>query len=57
MKEIRNEVEARVQLINAHTRNEDMKMLAVNTEGMNPIDKAIIEEAKYKIRAKYYPQN
>ncbi|GJX39243.1 hypothetical protein Tco_0252546 [Tanacetum coccineum] len=53
MKEIRNEAKAWVQLINTQTRNEDMKMLAVNTERMDPIDTAIIEEAKHEIRAKY----
>nr|GEY47612.1 probable inactive histone-lysine N-methyltransferase SUVR1 [Tanacetum cinerariifolium] len=57
MEEIRNEARARLQLINAQTRNEDMKMLAINTEGMDPIDKAIIEKVKCEIRAKYYPQN
>jgi hypothetical protein len=50
MEEIRNKGNARVQLINAQTRNEDMiNMLAVNTEGMDPTDKAIIEEAKCEI--------
>ncbi|GJT15577.1 putative reverse transcriptase domain-containing protein [Tanacetum coccineum] len=46
MEEIRNEARARVQLINAQTRNEDMKMFATNTEGMDPINATIIEEAK-----------
>ncbi|GJZ28554.1 probable inactive histone-lysine N-methyltransferase SUVR2 [Tanacetum coccineum] len=57
MEEIRNEARARLQLINAQTRNEDMKMLAISTEGMDPIDKAIIEKVKCEIRAKYYPKN
>ncbi|GKG28786.1 hypothetical protein Tco_0416151, partial [Tanacetum coccineum] len=47
----------RVKLINVQTRNKDGKMIAVNTEGIDPIDKAVIEEAKREIRAKYYPQN
>ncbi|GKB72394.1 probable inactive histone-lysine N-methyltransferase SUVR2 [Tanacetum coccineum] len=57
MEEIRNEARARLQLINAQTRNEDMKMLAISTEGMDPMDKAIIEKVKCEIRAKYYPKN
>lgn len=31
----------------------DMKMIATSTEGMNPVDAAIIEETKCEIRAKY----
>ena len=57
MEEIRNETKVRVNLIKDQTRNEDMKMLAINNEGMDPTDKAIIEEAKCEIRAKIFPQN
>jgi Holliday junction resolvasome RuvABC ATP-dependent DNA helicase subunit len=56
MEEIRNEARATVNLIKAQTRNEYMKMLAINSKGMDTTDKAIIEEAKCEIRAKYFPK-
>ncbi|GJU83105.1 hypothetical protein Tco_1285470 [Tanacetum coccineum] len=46
MEEIGNEAREMVNLLKAQTRNEDMKMLAINTEGIDLVDKAIIEEAK-----------
>ena len=56
MEEVRNETREGVNLIKSKTRNEDLKMLAINTGGMDPLDKHIIEEAKKEIRVKDYLQ-
>nr|GEV53355.1 hypothetical protein [Tanacetum cinerariifolium] len=49
VEEIRNEVRARIELIKPQSRNEDLKMLAINIDVMDPVNKAIIEEAKREI--------
>ncbi|GJS48925.1 hypothetical protein Tco_0599046 [Tanacetum coccineum] len=51
MKEIRYETRARVEFLKSQTRSGDLRTLAINTEGMDEIHKAIIEEAKNEIRA------
>ncbi|GJY00149.1 putative ubiquitinyl hydrolase 1 [Tanacetum coccineum] len=49
MEEMRNETRERVNLIKAQTKNEDMRTLAINIDGMNPSKKEI-KDQKCKVR-------
>nr|GEW25587.1 hypothetical protein [Tanacetum cinerariifolium] len=49
MKRLDRETMARVEYIQFKTQNEDLRTLAINTDGMDPMNAAIIEEAKKEI--------
>ncbi|GKE78587.1 hypothetical protein Tco_1544707 [Tanacetum coccineum] len=55
MRVIEQESEERRQLIQSQRIAEDMKVLQINTSGMDPIDAAIINAQKARIRAAYPP--
>nr|GEV32513.1 hypothetical protein [Tanacetum cinerariifolium] len=57
MKRLVRETSARVELINSQKVAADLKVLQVDTRGMNPVDAAIINAPKAQICALYQPQN
>nr|GEZ88321.1 hypothetical protein [Tanacetum cinerariifolium] len=56
-KRLDRETSARVELINSKKVAENLKVLQIDTSGMDPVDAAIINAQKARIRALYQPQN
>nr|GEV33090.1 hypothetical protein [Tanacetum cinerariifolium] len=54
---IDNETNARVELFNSQKAVEDLKVLQMSTDGMDPIDTTIINAQKTRIRALHAPKN
>ncbi|GJZ25793.1 hypothetical protein Tco_0570046 [Tanacetum coccineum] len=54
---IDHEVNSRVKLNNSKKVAEDLKGLQISTDGMDPIDAAIINAQKARIRALYHPNS
>nr|GEZ95763.1 hypothetical protein [Tanacetum cinerariifolium] len=57
MKRLDRETSVRVEIINSQKVVEDLKVLQIDTSGMDPVDAAIINVQKARIRALYKPQN
>nr|GEX34809.1 hypothetical protein [Tanacetum cinerariifolium] len=57
MKRLDRETSARVEIINSQKVAEDLKVLQIDTSEMDPVDAAIINAQKARIRALYQPQN
>nr|GEV92874.1 hypothetical protein [Tanacetum cinerariifolium] len=57
MKRIDREVNSRVALNNYKRVAEDLKVLRISTDGMDPIDAAIVNAQNARIRALYHPNN
>ena len=71
MEKLEHETVARVELVNAQKRNEELKaetlyaqkkaeylkVLKIKTKDMDPEDTTIIEAEKIRIRAEYFPKN
>ncbi|GJZ57256.1 hypothetical protein Tco_0612750 [Tanacetum coccineum] len=57
MERIDREVNSRVELNYSKKVTEDLKVLQISTDGMNPIDAAIINAQKDRIRDLYGPNN
>ncbi|GJW08913.1 hypothetical protein Tco_1571336 [Tanacetum coccineum] len=57
MERLDRETSARVGLINSQKEAEDLKVLQIDTRGMDPVDVATINAQKVRIRALYQPQN
>ncbi|GJV37478.1 hypothetical protein Tco_1409955 [Tanacetum coccineum] len=57
MERIDRDVNSRVNLHNSKKVAEDLKVLQILTDGMDPIDVAIINAQKARIRALYHPYN
>ncbi|GKE39013.1 hypothetical protein Tco_1462418 [Tanacetum coccineum] len=57
MERMDRETTTRVDLINSQKVAEDLKVLQIDTRGMYPVDAAIINAQKARIRALYEPQN
>ncbi|GJR83753.1 hypothetical protein Tco_0154538 [Tanacetum coccineum] len=57
MERIDREVNSRVELNYSKKVTEDLKVLQISPDGMNPIDAAIINAQKDRIRALYGPNN
>ncbi|GKD72354.1 hypothetical protein Tco_1330636 [Tanacetum coccineum] len=57
MEVIEREANARVNLYNSQKITEDLRVLQIDTRGMDPIDAATINAQKARIRALYPPQN
>ncbi|GKE29122.1 hypothetical protein Tco_1444506 [Tanacetum coccineum] len=51
------ETSARVEFINSQKVAKDLKVLQIDTSGMDPVEAAIINAQKTQIRALYQPQN
>ncbi|GJU89982.1 hypothetical protein Tco_1302405 [Tanacetum coccineum] len=54
---IDREVNSRVALNDSKRVAEDLKVLQISTDGMDPIDAAIVNVQKARIRALYHPNN
>nr|GEW74982.1 zinc finger CCCH domain-containing protein 14 [Tanacetum cinerariifolium] len=54
---IDREVNSRVALNDSKRVAEDLKVLQISTDGMDPIDAAIVNAQKARIRALYHPNN
>ncbi|GJT02335.1 hypothetical protein Tco_0823504 [Tanacetum coccineum] len=57
MERIDREVNSRVALNDSKRVAEDLKVLQISTDGMDPIDAAIVNAQKARIRALYHPDN
>ncbi|GJW96972.1 hypothetical protein Tco_0178780 [Tanacetum coccineum] len=57
MERIDREVNSRVALNDSKRVAEDLKVLQISTDGMDPIDAAIVNAQKARIRALYHPNN
>nr|GEW76966.1 hypothetical protein [Tanacetum cinerariifolium] len=57
MERIDREVNSRVALYDSQKVAEDLKVLQMSTNGMDPVDAAIINAQKARIRALYQPNN
>ncbi|GJW17841.1 hypothetical protein Tco_0025277 [Tanacetum coccineum] len=57
MERIDREVNSRVALNDSKRVAEDLKVLQISTDGMDPIDTAIVNTQKARIRALYNPNN
>ncbi|GKB51001.1 hypothetical protein Tco_0901754 [Tanacetum coccineum] len=57
MERIDREVNSRVALYDSQKVVEDLKVLQMSTDGIDPIDAAIINAQKARIRDLYQPQN
>ncbi|GJY26300.1 hypothetical protein Tco_0401026 [Tanacetum coccineum] len=57
MERLDRETSTRVELINSQKVAENLKVLAINTSGMDPIDVAIINAQKEPIHALYQPHD
>ncbi|GJU12472.1 hypothetical protein Tco_1134868 [Tanacetum coccineum] len=57
MKVIKRETNERMRLYHSQRIVEDMKVLQIDTHGMDPVDAAIINAQKARVRALYPPPN
>nr|GEW52880.1 hypothetical protein [Tanacetum cinerariifolium] len=57
MERLDRETMARVELFNSLKLAEDLKLLQIDTRGMDPVDAAIINAQKARIQALYEPRN
>ncbi|GKC14175.1 hypothetical protein Tco_1010957 [Tanacetum coccineum] len=57
MEVIEREANTRVNLYNSQKISEDLRVLQIDTRGMDPVDAAIINAQKAQVRALYPPQN
>ncbi|GKE85861.1 hypothetical protein Tco_1559603, partial [Tanacetum coccineum] len=57
MEIIEREANARVNLYNSQKIFEDLRVLQIDTRGMDPVDATIVNAQKARIRALYPPQN
>ncbi|GJY23138.1 hypothetical protein Tco_0396796 [Tanacetum coccineum] len=57
MERLDRETSARVELINSQKVAEDLKVLQIDTRGIDPVDATIIDVQKARIHALYQPQN
>ncbi|GKC06440.1 hypothetical protein Tco_0998050 [Tanacetum coccineum] len=57
MEVIEREANSRIKLYNSQRIAEDMRVLQINTHGVDPTDVAIINAQKARVRALYQPQN
>ncbi|GKA18279.1 hypothetical protein Tco_0698116 [Tanacetum coccineum] len=57
MEVIERETNERMRLYHSQRIAEDMKVLQINTRGMDPVDGAIINAQKARVRALYPPPN
>ncbi|GJR28500.1 hypothetical protein Tco_1104732 [Tanacetum coccineum] len=54
---IKREANSKINLYNSERIAEDMRVLQIDTRGMDPADAAIINAQKTRVRALYHPQN
>ncbi|GKC59606.1 hypothetical protein Tco_1087204 [Tanacetum coccineum] len=54
---IKREANSKINLYNSERIAEDMRVLQIDTRGMDPADAAIINAQKTRVRALYQPQN
>ncbi|GKE90531.1 hypothetical protein Tco_1568006, partial [Tanacetum coccineum] len=57
MESMDREINSRVALKDSKRVTEDLKVLQISTDRMDPIDAAIVNAQKARIRALYHPNN